>query len=65
MKPSRLWLHQLQLTVTDFVKEIHDTHHPVGGELYYEDAEARGAALSPKISSASARRNISAISRPC
>jgi len=34
---SRLWLHQLQLTVTDFVKEIHDTHHPVGSGLYYED----------------------------
>lgn len=36
---DRLWLHQLQLTVTDFVKEIHDTHHPLGGELYYEDAK--------------------------
>ena len=37
---GRLWLHQLQLTVTDFVKEIHDTHHPLGGELYYEDAKS-------------------------
>lgn len=36
---DRLWLHQLQLTVVDFVKEIHDTHHPLGGELYYEDAK--------------------------
>ncbi|MEJ2376358.1 MAG: glutathione S-transferase [Pseudolabrys sp.] len=35
---DRLWLHQLQLTVTDFVKEIHDTHHPLGSSLYYEDA---------------------------
>jgi glutathione S-transferase len=34
---GRLWLNQLQLTVTDFVKEIHDTHHPVGSGLYYED----------------------------
>ncbi len=34
---GRLWLHQLQLTVMDFVKEIHDVHHPVGGGLYYED----------------------------
>ncbi len=33
----RLWLNALQLTVTDFVKEIHDTHHPVGTGLYYED----------------------------
>ena len=36
---DRLWLHQLQLTVMDFVKEIHDTHHPLGGEFYYEDAK--------------------------
>jgi glutathione S-transferase len=34
---GRLWAHQLQLTVTDFVKEVHDTHHPVGSGLYYED----------------------------
>src|SRR5579862_9680011 len=34
---GRLWLHQLQLTVTDFVKEVHDAHHPVGSGLYYED----------------------------
>ena len=34
---GRLWLHQLQLTVADFVKEIHDTHHPVASDLYYED----------------------------
>src|SRR5665213_2619566 len=45
---GRLWLHQLQLTVTDFVKEIHDTHHPVGTGLYYEDQkpEARRYARS-------------------
>jgi glutathione S-transferase len=36
---ARLWLHQLQLTVTDLVKEIHDTHHPLGSSLYYEDAK--------------------------
>jgi glutathione S-transferase len=30
-------VHQLQLTVTDFVMEIHDTHHPLGSSLYYED----------------------------
>ena len=34
---GRLWTHQLQLTVTDFVSEIHDAHHPIAGELYYED----------------------------
>jgi glutathione S-transferase len=34
---SRLWLHQLQLTITDLVVEIHDTHHPVTTYLYYEE----------------------------
>ena len=34
---GRLWAHQLQLTIADFVVEIHDTHHPIGGGLYYED----------------------------
>jgi glutathione S-transferase len=37
---GRLWLHQLQLTVTDFVKEIHDTHHPIASGLYYEDQKS-------------------------
>lgn len=36
-EPGRLWVHQLQLTITDFVVEIHDTHHPLGPSLYYED----------------------------
>lgn len=35
-EPSRLWAHQLQLTVVDFIKEIHDTHHPIANSLYYE-----------------------------
>ncbi len=34
---GRLWVHQLQLTIADFVLEIHDTHHPLGPSLYYED----------------------------
>jgi len=34
---TRLWTHQLQLTVEDFVIDIHDTHHPVAMSLYYED----------------------------
>ena len=44
---GRLWLHQLQLTVTDFVKEIHDTHHPIAGGLYYEDQKAEAKQLRP------------------
>ena len=34
---GRLWLNQLQLTLADFVTEIHDSHHPIGGSLYYEE----------------------------
>jgi glutathione S-transferase len=34
---GRLWTHQLQLTIADFVDEVHDTHHPLGPTLYYED----------------------------
>lgn len=33
---GRLWVHQVQLTIADFVAESHDTHHPVGTGLYYE-----------------------------
>jgi len=31
---ARLWVHQVQLTITDLVDEAHDTHHPVGVGLY-------------------------------
>jgi glutathione S-transferase len=34
---DRLWAHQLQLTITDLVLEIHNTHHPISNALYYED----------------------------
>ena len=34
---GRLWAHQLQLTIADWLDEVHDTHHPIGGALYYED----------------------------
>jgi glutathione S-transferase len=34
---GRLWANQLQLTLADFIVEIHDTHHPLGGGLYYEE----------------------------
>lgn len=34
---GRLFVHQLQLTLADFIVEIHDTHHPIGSGLYYED----------------------------
>jgi glutathione S-transferase len=34
---GKLWVHQLQLTIADLVLEIHDSHHPLGPSLYYED----------------------------
>ena len=34
---GRLWAHELQLVLSDWVVEAHDVHHPVGKSLYYED----------------------------
>lgn len=34
---QQLWAHGLQLTITDFVLEAHDVHHPIAKILYYED----------------------------
>ncbi len=46
---QRIFAHGLQLTITDFVAEAHDTHHPIATDLYYEDqkteAKARAAAF--------------------
>jgi glutathione S-transferase len=36
---AKLWTHQLQLTIMDFVAEIHDTHHPIGSGLYYHEQQ--------------------------
>ena len=40
---GRIWVNQLQLTIADFVAEIHDVHHPIASSLYYrqQKAEAR------------------------
>lgn len=37
------WVIQLQLTVTDFVAEVHNVHHPVALDGYYEDQKAEAA----------------------
>ena len=34
---SRLRAHQIALTIGDLLAEVHDTHHPIGSGLYYED----------------------------
>ena len=40
---TRLWAHQLQLTLADLVFEVHDTHHPISADLFYhqQKPEAR------------------------
>ena len=55
---GRLWLHQLQLTVTDFVKEIHDTHHPLGSGLYYEDQKPEAKRFSENFLEARAPKYL-------
>lgn len=40
---GRLWTHQLQLTLADLIVEFHDTHHPIGSGLYYEDQKPEAA----------------------
>jgi glutathione S-transferase len=40
---GRFWTHQLQLTIADLVAEIHDSHHPIAGSLYYEDQQREAA----------------------
>jgi glutathione S-transferase len=40
---GRLWTNQLQLTIADFLGEVHDTHHPVASGLYYEDQRKEAA----------------------
>jgi len=37
---GRLWLHGLQLTIADWLAEVHDTHHPIGSGFYYEEQKA-------------------------
>jgi glutathione S-transferase len=32
----RVFAHGLQLTITDIVAEVHDTHHPIASSKYYE-----------------------------
>ena len=36
---GRLWANQLQLTLADFLQEVHDTHHPIASGLYYEEQQ--------------------------
>ena len=59
-----LWTHQLQLTIADFVAEVHDTHHPISLGEYYEDQKPQPRSARPLFARA-ACRNSSATSRRC
>src|SRR6202453_4305333 len=61
---ARLWAHQLQLIIADFVTEIHDTHHPISSACISRSNEKRRDA-KPRLSGRAARPSISAISRRC
>lgn len=46
---DRLWLHQVELTVTDLVAEVHQVHHPVGMGLYYEEQKPEAARFAEEF----------------
>jgi glutathione S-transferase len=43
---GRIYAHGLQLTITDFVSEVHDSHHPISTDLYFEDQRKEAKARS-------------------
>jgi glutathione S-transferase len=49
---DRLFTHQLALTIADLVVEAHDTHHPVGVSLYYDDQKPEAARRSKEFRTA-------------
>jgi len=40
---ARLWLNQVQLTITDIVAEVHAVHHPIATGLYYAEQRKEAA----------------------
>ncbi|MFC3651762.1 glutathione S-transferase [Dyella humi] len=34
---AEIYAQQLQMTISDFIVEIHDTHHPIAASQYYEE----------------------------
>lgn len=42
-------LNGLQLTITDLVAEVHDTHHPIATSKYYEDQKEEAKARSAEF----------------
>ena len=44
---SRLAAHQVQLTISDFLVEAHDVHHPIASSLYYDDQTTEARRRAP------------------
>ncbi|SFP87878.1 glutathione S-transferase [Sphingomonas rubra] len=40
---DRLWLNEVQLTISDLVAEVHNVHHPVGVGAYYDEQKPEAA----------------------
>ena len=55
---GRLWTHQLQLTIGDLLVEVHDTHHPIGSGLYYEDQQPESKRRSADFLAARAPKHL-------
>jgi len=49
---ARVWTQQIQLTIADLVTEAHDTHHPVGTGLHYEDQKPEALRRAQEFCSA-------------
>ena len=45
----RWFLNGLQLTVTDFIAEVHDTHHPIATSKYYEEQKDEAKARTTEF----------------
>ena len=39
----RLRAQQMQLQITDFVAEVHETHHPIASSMYYEEQKSEAS----------------------
>lgn len=43
---GRLWTHQIQLTITDIVKEVYSSHHPIDEDKWFHEQKDEAIARS-------------------
>jgi glutathione S-transferase len=41
---GRLWTHQVQLTITDIVKEVYNSHHPIDEDMWFYEQKDQAIA---------------------